>query len=142
MSLGIAAWSITMAAYSCSFPVTSTLYQLALFGTGAAVMRGAGCTINDMWDRDIDNKVGAWAVAPITGCAHPFPRRTYKITTPRCESRYALPSPHVSGFATVCGASCSHTIELVQVRQMTSTLSSMLSAFIASCSAHHHWRSW
>jgi hypothetical protein len=47
-----------MAAYSCAFPVSSTLWQLALFGTGAVVMRGAGCTINDLWDKDIDNKVG------------------------------------------------------------------------------------
>ena len=30
---------------------------LAMFGAGALVMRGAGCTINDMWDRNIDNKV-------------------------------------------------------------------------------------
>jgi len=30
---------------------------LLLFTTGAFVMRGAGCTINDMWDRDIDSKV-------------------------------------------------------------------------------------
>lgn len=39
-------------------PVGPTLWNLALFGTGALVMRGAGCTINDMWDRDIDKRVG------------------------------------------------------------------------------------
>lgn len=63
------AWSITMAAYSCSFPIASTLWQLALFGTGAVVMRGAGCTINDLWDRDIDNKVGAllWTTSQLSG---------------------------------------------------------------------------
>jgi heme O synthase-like polyprenyltransferase len=33
------------------------LKMLALFGLGAFVMRGAGCTINDMWDKDIDDKV-------------------------------------------------------------------------------------
>jgi 4-hydroxybenzoate polyprenyltransferase len=33
------------------------LKMLALFGLGAFVMRGAGCTINDMWDRNIDEKV-------------------------------------------------------------------------------------
>jgi len=32
-------------------------YMLTLFGTGAFIMRGAGCTINDMWDRDIDKRV-------------------------------------------------------------------------------------
>lgn len=31
--------------------------MLAVFGAGAFVMRGAGCTINDMWDRSIDAKV-------------------------------------------------------------------------------------
>jgi 4-hydroxybenzoate polyprenyltransferase len=30
---------------------------LALFGAGAIIMRGAGCTINDMWDKDIDGRV-------------------------------------------------------------------------------------
>lgn len=34
------------------------LTYLALFGTGALVMRSAGCTINDMWDRDLDRAVG------------------------------------------------------------------------------------
>ena len=33
------------------------LQLLALFGLGSLVMRGAGCTINDMWDRNIDRQV-------------------------------------------------------------------------------------
>lgn len=32
-------------------------FYLGLFATGAFIMRGAGCTINDMWDKDIDAKV-------------------------------------------------------------------------------------
>lgn len=47
-----------MAAYSSALPVSGWAWNLALFGTGAIVMRGAGCTINDLWDRDIDKKVG------------------------------------------------------------------------------------
>ncbi|CAH0550290.1 unnamed protein product [Brassicogethes aeneus] len=47
-------WAIGSAAVPGCIP---DLYMLALFGTGAFVMRGAGCTINDMWDRDIDAKV-------------------------------------------------------------------------------------
>ncbi|XP_044264078.1 4-hydroxybenzoate polyprenyltransferase, mitochondrial [Tribolium madens] len=47
-------WGIASAASPGCFP---DLYMLALFGTGAVIMRGAGCTINDMWDRDIDSKV-------------------------------------------------------------------------------------
>lgn len=30
---------------------------LATFGVGAVIMRGAGCTINDMWDVDFDRQV-------------------------------------------------------------------------------------
>jgi hypothetical protein len=33
------------------------LKMLALFGCGAVLLRGAGCTVNDLLDRDIDNKV-------------------------------------------------------------------------------------
>lgn len=33
------------------------LYYFFLFGVGAIVMRGAGCIINDLWDRDIDRVV-------------------------------------------------------------------------------------
>lgn len=33
------------------------LKMLTLFGLGALVMRGAGCTINDLWDKNIDAKV-------------------------------------------------------------------------------------
>lgn len=47
-----------MAAYSSALPVASWAWNLALFGTGALVMRGAGCTINDLWDKDIDKRVG------------------------------------------------------------------------------------
>lgn len=30
---------------------------LGLFLAGSFVMRGAGCTINDLWDKDYDRKV-------------------------------------------------------------------------------------
>ena len=30
---------------------------LSVFAVGAFVMRGAGCTINDLWDKDLDGKV-------------------------------------------------------------------------------------
>jgi 4-hydroxybenzoate polyprenyltransferase len=31
--------------------------MLGLFGVGAVIMRGAGCTINDLWDKNLDKKV-------------------------------------------------------------------------------------
>lgn len=50
-------WGITMAAMESMAPVSSTLWMLSLFGVGALVMRGAGCTINDLLDRNLDDKV-------------------------------------------------------------------------------------
>ncbi|KAB8108110.1 hypothetical protein EE612_043470 [Oryza sativa] len=47
-------WSITMAAMPGELP---DMRMLALFGCGAVLLRGAGCTVNDLLDRDIDNKV-------------------------------------------------------------------------------------
>ncbi|ERE88254.1 protoheme IX farnesyltransferase [Cricetulus griseus] len=55
-------WSIGLAAEPGCFP---DWYMLSLFGTGAILMRGAGCTINDMWDRDFDKKVMRTANRPI-----------------------------------------------------------------------------
>jgi hypothetical protein len=52
------AWSITMASYALEAPLTTPLTYLGLFGLGAVVMRGAGCTINDMWDKNLDKAVG------------------------------------------------------------------------------------
>lgn len=36
-----------------------------LFAVGSVVMRGAGCVVNDMWDRDIDAKVARTAGRPL-----------------------------------------------------------------------------
>lgn len=49
------AWSIAMANYSLQEGLNWKL--LGLFGVGSIVMRGAGCTINDLWDRRIDRLV-------------------------------------------------------------------------------------
>ncbi|TMW48013.1 hypothetical protein DOY81_006901 [Sarcophaga bullata] len=48
------AWSIALSANAGCWP---DFYMLGLFATGALIMRGAGCTINDLWDRDIDKQV-------------------------------------------------------------------------------------
>ena len=47
-----------MASYALQVPFTTPLTYLSLFGLGALVMRGAGCTINDMWDKNLDKAVG------------------------------------------------------------------------------------
>jgi 4-hydroxybenzoate polyprenyltransferase len=46
-----------MASYALHAPFVTPLTYLSLFGLGALVMRGAGCTINDMWDKDLDKVV-------------------------------------------------------------------------------------
>lgn len=38
---------------------------LALFAAGAVIMRGAGCIINDLWDRDLDKGVARTAQRPL-----------------------------------------------------------------------------
>lgn len=50
-------WAIIMAAMETSASLGSTVWMLGLFGVGALVMRGAGCTINDLLDRNLDDKV-------------------------------------------------------------------------------------
>ena len=73
-------WSTAMAAgiprgASNATMVTSTtptLFEvlpdpklLGLFTVGAFVMRGAGCTINDLWDRDLDSQVARTKTRPL-----------------------------------------------------------------------------
>lgn len=55
-------WSISLAAAPGHLP---NLYLLALFGTGAFLMRGAGCVINDFWDKDFDKKVERTKLRPL-----------------------------------------------------------------------------
>ena len=44
---------------------TTLLSVTALFFSGALVMRGAGCTINDLWDRNLDPHVSRTRLRPI-----------------------------------------------------------------------------
>ncbi|WVQ94552.1 4-hydroxybenzoate polyprenyl transferase [Kwoniella sp. CBS 9459] len=59
------AWSITIASTVNQLPITTPLWYLSLFATGAWIMRGAGCTINDMWDAKMDAKVERTKTRPI-----------------------------------------------------------------------------
>lgn len=51
------AWSIVLASHTLGLPFATPLFYTLLFGVGAVVMRGAGCTINDMWDVKMDRMV-------------------------------------------------------------------------------------
>jgi 4-hydroxybenzoate polyprenyltransferase len=55
-------WSLTLAAAPGDLPDG---WMMVLFAIGALVMRGAGCTINDIVDRDIDAKVARTADRPL-----------------------------------------------------------------------------
>ncbi|CAN0840862.1 4-hydroxybenzoate polyprenyltransferase, mitochondrial [Linum grandiflorum] len=63
-------WSISLAASPGHLP---DFKMMALFGSGAFLLRGAGCTINDLLDRDIDTKVERTRLRPIaSGNLTPF----------------------------------------------------------------------
>jgi 4-hydroxybenzoate polyprenyltransferase len=55
-------WSLALAAAPGDLPDG---YMMVLFAIGALVLRGAGCTINDIVDRDIDAKVARTATRPL-----------------------------------------------------------------------------
>ncbi len=54
-------WSILLARSAPG----ETAWLVALFLAGAFVMRGAGCVVNDMWDRDMDRRVTRTAGRPL-----------------------------------------------------------------------------
>ncbi|KAH8160631.1 hypothetical protein CIB48_g7614 [Xylaria polymorpha] len=66
----------TLLAAPLATPMASPLSVLgttALFFSGALIMRGAGCSINDLWDRNLDPHVTRTRLRPIArGALTPF----------------------------------------------------------------------
>ena len=60
------AWSIAMSAAPGHLP---DLHLVALFGAGSILLRGAGCTINDLWDKDYDRQVERTKTRPLASGA-------------------------------------------------------------------------
>ena len=58
-------WSILLA--RPPWPEAARL--IGLFGTGAVLMRAAGCVVNDAWDRDLDRRVARTAGRPLASGA-------------------------------------------------------------------------
>lgn len=56
------AWSTALAAPYGQLPDPKLL---GMFAAGAFIMRGAGCTINDLWDQDIDSQVTRTVSRPL-----------------------------------------------------------------------------
>jgi 4-hydroxybenzoate polyprenyltransferase len=59
-------WSLALAAAPGALPDG---YVMVLFALGALLMRGAGCTINDIVDRDFDRQVARTATRPLASGA-------------------------------------------------------------------------
>jgi 4-hydroxybenzoate polyprenyltransferase len=59
------------------------LYLLILFGVGSVVMRGAGCTYNDIVDRDIDANVARTSGRPIPSGAVSL-RHAWRFLAAQC----------------------------------------------------------
>ena len=55
-------WSVALSTLPSHLP---SLPLIALFTTGAVLMRGAGCTINDCWDRRFDARVARTRSRPL-----------------------------------------------------------------------------
>jgi 4-hydroxybenzoate polyprenyltransferase len=58
-------WSILLA----RAPAGRSAALIALFLAGSFLMRGAGCVVNDMWDRDMDRRVTRTAGRPLASGA-------------------------------------------------------------------------
>ncbi|KAI0137465.1 4-hydroxybenzoate polyprenyl transferase [Xylariales sp. AK1849] len=71
----------TLLAAPMATPMSSPLTVIgttALFFSGALIMRGAGCSINDIWDRHLDPHVSRTRLRPIArGAITPFNALTY-----------------------------------------------------------------
>ena len=58
-------WAVAIAAPGWA----EGLRLAALLGVGATAMRGAGCVVNDLWDRDLDRRVPRTAGRPLASGA-------------------------------------------------------------------------
>ena len=69
----------TLLAASYSAPALLPVFTTTLcFFSGALIMRGAGCTINDLWDRNLDPHVARTRLRPIArGAVTPFKALTF-----------------------------------------------------------------
>ena len=58
-------WAILLA----QLDLVATTRLVLLFALGAVLMRGAGCVVNDIWDRDLDRQVARTAGRPLASGA-------------------------------------------------------------------------
>ena len=71
-------FSTLLAASYTASGLTLVLTTTLCFFSGALIMRGAGCTINDLWDRNLDPHVARTRLRPIArGAVTPFKALTF-----------------------------------------------------------------
>lgn len=58
-------WGLALAPSFAAYPLHMQIYYVVLFLIGAILMRGAGCTLNDLFDRDLDAKVERTKTRPL-----------------------------------------------------------------------------
>jgi len=58
-------WGIVLGANGVQGMMLSDIRLLVIFLIGAIIMRGAGCIINDLWDRDLDQQVERTKLRPL-----------------------------------------------------------------------------
>jgi 4-hydroxybenzoate polyprenyltransferase len=69
--------TLLAASYTAAAPLPVFMASLYFF-SGALIMRGAGCTINDLWDRNLDPHVARTRLRPIArGAITPFKALTF-----------------------------------------------------------------
>lgn len=129
-----------MAAYSQHLPLSTPLTYIGLCGIGALVMRGAGCTINDMWDKNLDRSVGTFGAARLARIVrqlrHPLSlfsatHRKDEATADCCWHNNASRCVHILGGTACCWTGCASPVQLVQVRVASIPLR-ILTHFVSS----------
>jgi len=55
-----AAWGLTMAAFTTNLRLESYAIELSKYMLGAFILRSSACTINDIFDREMDAGVGEY----------------------------------------------------------------------------------
>ncbi len=71
-------FSTLLAASYTASSLSPVLATTLCFFSGALIMRGAGCTINDLWDRNLDPHVARTRLRPIArGAVTPFKALTF-----------------------------------------------------------------
>jgi hypothetical protein len=73
-------WSLALATPAGVLPDAKLM---GLFGIGALLLRGAGCTVNDLWDADLDRRVTRTASRPLaSGALSTWQGLGAKVVTP------------------------------------------------------------